>query len=109
MQCVHGIAILCLHSAQQILFMHCFMQPPLLSAASTTWRYIEPTIHYQTTTVFVELTITVSMLEQPLHTPDSRTQPVATDLASPLTPVQLNLPLMIGMAHSQLIITLQNL
>ena len=85
--------------------MHCFMQPPLLSAAST-WRYTEPKIHYHAT---IELTITVSMLEQSLHTPDSRTQPVATKPASPLTPVQLNLPLMIGMAHSQLIITLQNL
>ena len=90
------IVILALHSAQ---LMYCLMQPPFLSAASTR-RYPEPTIHYHATTVFVELTVTVSVLEQLLHTLDSRAQPVATDLASPLTPVQFNLPIVIGMVHT---------
>ena len=40
------------------------------------------------------------MLEQSLHILDSRAQPVATDLALPLTPVQLNLTLVIGMVHT---------
>ena len=71
----------------------------LLSAASN-WRYPDPTIHYYATTIFVELTITVSMLTQSLHTPDSRAQPVATDRALPLKPMELNLPLAIGMAHT---------
>ena len=75
------------------------MQPPLLSVAST-WRYTELTIHYHATTVFVEMTITVSMMEQPLHTPDSRTQPVATEPALSPTPMQLNLPLVIGIVHT---------
>ena len=71
----------------------------LLSAASN-WRYPDPTIHYHATTIFVELTITVSMLTQSLHTLDSRAQPVATDRALPLKPMELNLPLAIGMAHT---------
>ena len=71
----------------------------LLSAASN-WRYPYPTIHYYATTVFVELTITVSILKQSLHTLDSRAQPVATDHALPLKPMQLDLPLAIGMAHT---------
>ena len=75
----------------------------LLSAAST-WRYPDSTIHYHATTVFVEMTITVSVLKQLLHTLDSRVQPVATADALPLTPGEVNLSLVIGTVYT---ITLQ--
>ena len=76
----------------------------LLSAAST-WRYTaDSTIHYHATTVFVEMTITVSVLKQLLHTLDSRVQPVATANALPLTPGEVNFSLVIGTVYT---ITLQ--
>ena len=68
----------------------------LFSAAST--RYMRLTTLYLASTVFIEPTITVSVLEQSyaFDTLEGRLHPVATDLASPLTPLQFNTPLVIG-------------
>lgn len=55
-----------------------------------------PTTHYHATTVFIEQIITASQLQQSLDTLNGRTQPVATERALPLTPVQFSTPLVIG-------------
>jgi len=71
----------------------------LLSAASTA--YLEATIYDPTASAAnTEPTITVSMVEQLFiaseQTPE-RVQPIATEIAAPLTLKPLRLPLVIGM------------
>ena len=71
----------------------------LLSAASTA--YLEATIYDPTASAAnTEPTITVSMVEQLFiaskQTPEG-VQPIATEIAAPLTLKPLRLPLVIGM------------
>ena len=70
----------------------------LFSTASP--RYTRPTVLYDSATVFIEPTITISKMQQSFDTLDGRAQPVATESVIPLTPIPLNLPLVIGMIHN---------
>ena len=72
----------------------------LLSAASTA--YLEATIYDPTASAAnTEPTITVSMVEQKLFIASEQTpagvQPIATEIAAPLTLKPSRLPLVIGM------------
>ena len=69
----------------------------LFSAASP--GYTGPTVLCNSATVFIEPTITISKTQQSFDTLDGRDRPVATESVIPLTPIPLNLPLVIGMIH----------